>query len=187
VNETVKLRTFDALLQVGLLAPVVLGSLVVYFGVLSPLRTRAAAVRAQCEQIQNKLQSAPVVRRENQHLKNRLADLQSRAEVVRLRIPDGPEEAEFLHEVHQAAEGAGLRLEDYRRGNVVVGPRHSQLEVHLVGLGNYDSLCRFCQGVDGLRRQTQPKSMLLRANPESGTYRLELTLLLFYRSAGAAS
>jgi Tfp pilus assembly protein PilO len=182
VNDRAKLRMFDALLQTGLLMPVLLGSLLAYLLVLSPLRNQTKAAQARWAEVEKSLESASAVRRENQALKNKLADLESRAELVRQRIPDGPEEAEFLQTIHQAAEEAGLALEDYRRGNVIAGPRHAQLEVHLIGSGDYEGLCRFFERVDQLQRQTQPKTVVIRADSQPGFYRLDLTLLLFYRT-----
>ncbi len=182
-----KLRRFDQLLRLGLLAPLLAASGLLWAFVLAPLHVKARQAEEQLAQTERLLRAAPAIRREHAELTAQLADLEERAETVRQRIPDNPEEVEFLQQIHQAAEAAQFTLHDYRRGQAVTGDRHSQLEVRLIGSGGYDSLCRFFHRVSQFPRQTQTQNLVIRADPETGGYRLEMSLLLFYRSAPSPS
>jgi Tfp pilus assembly protein PilO len=183
MNETSsRLRVFDILLHAALLAPVLVGALLAHLCIFSPMHQRAEAARARLEQVEGLLQTAPAVRRQHAQLQQTLKELETRAEAVARRIPDSPEEAEFLQQIHQAAEESRVVIDDYRRGALVAGTRHSQLEVRLVGSGDYAGICRFFHRLGQLQRQTQPQNVLIRANPDGGRHHMELSMLLFFRS-----
>ncbi len=187
MHPAAAIRTFDRLLQLGLLAPVLVGGFAAYGLVVAPLETRARAAQERVAQLEHLLRAAPAVRREYAELRRQLADLESRADSVRQRIPDGPEEAAFLEQLHQAAEAAGLTLDDYRRGNAIRGSQHAQLEVHITGAGSHEAICRFFDQLRQFPRQTQTQHLAIREASEGAGYEIRLTLLLFYRSSGGSN
>lgn len=114
----------------------------------------------------------------------RLAELKKNAETMRQRIPEYPQEADFLRQISQVADQEGVKIIKYDRGSLQRKPTHSEFDVRLSCEGDYRAVCGFLDRLAKLSRVATVQSITLTsANAEQ--YPFELSLLLYYAAQGA--
>ncbi len=186
LNQETEIRALRWLLN-GACAVVLFGLLFTVRSVwLTSLTGERQRAERETEMIHKRMTETEQISDEHDRLTKLMQSLQDRAENIRARIPDQPNEGEFLHQATQAAEEAGVSLDKYRRGKIILDGDHSKLEVHMSFNGKYSSICRFIDRLERLPRISRTSNMILNHNQKSDNYPVELTLTLFFRSAGPA-
>lgn len=113
----------------------------------------------------------------------RLTELMNNAETMRQRIPEQPQEAEFLKQVSQVADEHGVKIIKYDRGSLQRKGTHCEFDVRLSCEGNYPAICAFLDRLARLSRVTTVQSLTLTSS-QADTYPFELSLLLYYGTQG---
>ncbi len=135
---------------------------------------------AEMKQLESLLDNAGSIEADHHRFQDELNEMQQRAEMIRNRIPDDPQEAAFLVQVTEAARTCGLTIEDYQRGKVTVTDTHSELEIRLTGQGAYESICGFFAELASLPRVTTVRRMVVSAPRGSKSYPLDMTITLYF-------
>ncbi len=160
--------------------PVVVG--VAIYGMVS-FGPNSSATRHTQERIavmERLLKQSVAVRQEHSGLEVELADCKRRAAQARTRIPDEPNEAQYLRQLTEAAVQEGVVVDDYTRGTVSRRNDVSQLEIRLKCVGRYDQICGFLNHIENLPRASKIVSMTLSSGANQDVYPLGLTILLYF-------
>ena len=179
LNER-QLMMLGRLFHLGGLGALVLGACAYQF-VISELITRQQSDNAAAiETLEVLLETERDTGREFADLQAELARLEASAEAARQRIPETPQESEFLAQLSQAARDKGFAIDNFTRGSVTVLDTHSQLQVRLTGEGDYASICGFFEKLVSFSRVATVKQMNLRVPADSEVYPLDMTLTLYF-------
>ncbi|MBC8868839.1 MAG: type 4a pilus biogenesis protein PilO [Planctomycetes bacterium] len=109
---------------------------------------------------------------------NLLADLQA-------RVPDEPNESEFLGQLAKLAEESGVELGEYQPGATHEEGKFGKLEIHFMATGTYDQICRFVHGLDDMPRFFRVSSLeVALEDPQSEVYPLDVELLVYFSGNG---
>ena len=169
----------------GLGALVALGIvLAAVLGVYRPVHRQAEAYLWQTARLQKLLKSEDRVRVERGRLQDTLAAGREQAGKLQSRIPDEPQEADFLAQASQLAEQVGLTLRDYRRGQVTTHASYSAMRVELICEGDYGSLCRFMDELTELPRHSTVVHLRITGDGEQNWYAAEMSLELYFAAKG---
>jgi Tfp pilus assembly protein PilO len=122
--------------------------------------------------------------RSKAELTRTLAALTSRAEAVRERVPKTAGEAELLRQLTEIAEGEGVSLVDYRRGQIVDAADRSELRLTVKCEGAFDQLCRLLQKVQDMERIVVVERLRLTSTATGDRNPAELTLLVYFGLGG---
>ena len=91
-----------------------------------------------------------------------------------------PQEAEFLAQISEAATENGLQIQNFTRGAVTVLDTHSQLQIRLIGAGDYASICGFFEEMSNFSRVATVNNLSLSVPEDTEIYPLEMTLTLYF-------
>jgi len=160
------------------------GSIVVFasawFVVFWPIETKMDAQHASAEHWQSALVDATKLREEHAQMAVELAASKKRSADLATRIPDEPKEADFLAQVSDLAEKAGLQIQDYRPANVARRDTYSVMEVDILCEGDYSSVCAFIEGMSRLPRHSRLSQLELTASDNASRQKLKMTVELFF-------
>ncbi|HUG71560.1 MAG TPA: type 4a pilus biogenesis protein PilO [Pirellulaceae bacterium] len=168
------------LLNLGGLGALVLGACAYQF-VISGLITRQQLENAaEIEILEVLLETERDIDHEFARLHEELARLEASAEAARQRIPETPQESEFLAQLSEAARDEGFAINNFTRGSATVLDTHSQLQIRLTGEGDYASICGFFEKMVSFSRVATVSQMSLRIPADSEVYPLDMTMTLYF-------
>jgi Tfp pilus assembly protein PilO len=144
-----------------------------------PLTRDAAGVEQQVTVSEGFVQTAERIRTENADLKRRAAELETQMAGLMARIPDKPQESEFLANLATLAGETGLTIREYRPGVVTRKEKYDELEIELSAQANYESLCRFLSGMQSLSRLCQISQLEIKTDEDTG-YSIDMELHVFF-------
>ena len=151
-----------------------------------PVDAQAAACSEQTEQLQVVLRDEQRLRAEHARLSRDLASAREQAAELSKRIPDQPQEADFLAQLTQLADAFGLKIQDYRPGVITPRSSYAAMRVDLICEGDYEGICRFLDGISELPRHSTMVRLEINAAPKKQLYSVELSLEV-YVATGAPS
>ena len=147
------------------------------------LQVDQAELRREIRQIKKKLNNAEQIVSEHQRLKEMKQAIEDRAEIVRDRIPEQPNEGEFLRQTTSAARECGITITEYLRRGIETHDDHSRLMIHISLKGAFANLCRFVDQLERLPRISKVSRLKVgNLKGQENEYPMELTLILFFRS-----
>ena len=76
-------------------------------------------------------------------IKEQLKSVKSELSDLQAKLPENPEESQFLRELSERASATGVSLSDFRPGGVSQRPHCKDIELRLRGTGSYASICRW--------------------------------------------
>lgn len=132
--------------------------------------------------IRKRMRQTDEITKEHQTMVTMMNALQNRADSIRARIPDRPNEGQFLEQTTSAAQQAGIQVKEYRRGKIMFDGDHSQLKVHISLLGPFENICNYVDRLESLPRISRISEMRIKAAKSSNVYPVDLTLTLFFRT-----
>jgi Tfp pilus assembly protein PilO len=144
-----------------------------------PLGRDAVGVEQQVTVSEGFVQTAARIRTENADLKRRAAELETKMAGLMARIPDKPQESEFLANLATLASETGLMIREYRPGVVTKREKYDELEIELSAQASYESLCRFLSGMQSLSRLCQISQLEIKAD-EGAAYSIDMELHVFF-------
>ncbi|MCA9118966.1 MAG: type 4a pilus biogenesis protein PilO [Planctomycetaceae bacterium] len=175
-----RLMILGWLFHLGGLITLVVGACAYQFVVSGLITRQQTDNEAEISQLETLLESEGDVGREFSRLQQELARLEASAEAARQRIPETPQESEFLAQVSAAAKEKGLAIKNFTRGSVTVMGTHSQLQIRLTGEGDYASICGFFDEMSTFSRVATVSQMSLTVPSESEIYPLDMTMTLYF-------
>jgi Tfp pilus assembly protein PilO len=116
------------------------------------------ALLARAEQVQANRDSAA----------QQLATLSEQLADVKRRLPSSAKEAEFLAQLSALAEHSGVRLKNFRPGQVANGPSLNTCEVQLSLVGPFASICKLFDGLAEVPRFLSVARVALAGPPSAG-------------------
>ena len=175
-----KLMALGWLFHLGGLVALVIGAGTYQF-VISGLITRQQSDNAaEIATLEMLLETERDTGREFAGLQAELARLEASAEAARQRIPETPQESEFLAQISEAARDKGFAVDNFTRGAVTVLETHSQLQIRLTGEGDYASICGFFEKMASFSRVVTVSQLNLRVPANSEIYPLDMTMTLYF-------
>ena len=175
-----KLMVLGWLFHLGGLVTLVIGGCAYHFVISSLITHRQTADAVEIARIETLLETDRDKWRDFSRLQAELKRLEASAEAARQRIPETPQEAEFLAQISEAATEKGLRIQNFTRGSVTVLPTHSQLQIRLTGEGDYAAICGFFEKMANFSRVATVSNMALNVPEDSEIYPLDMTLTLYF-------
>lgn len=125
------------------------------------------------------LESAPAIVERHRLARERHTFLKDENDALLAKIPDLPQEAEFLGQLTQLSDQCGLALSDFRPGPHATRENYTEFDVQLTGRGRYESICRFLDSIDHLPRLCKLNDLRLAGADESGEEcQVELRLIV---------
>ncbi|MBC8356456.1 MAG: type 4a pilus biogenesis protein PilO [Planctomycetes bacterium] len=175
-----KLMVLGWLFHLGGLATLVLGAFVYQFIVSGVLTHQQSANATAIAELEVLLETERHTEREFASLQEELVRLEASAEAARQRIPESPQESDFLAQISEAAIEKGLSIQNFTRGEVTVLETHSQLQIRLQGAGDYASVCGFFEKMKTFSRVATVNHLNLQIPANSEIYPLDMTLTLYF-------
>lgn len=116
---------------------------------LVPVWFDAARVEHEAERqkLQRLAAGEEIIREDLEKAETELNELETRLDRAIARVPETANEAEFLAEVVEVFESAGVVLRHYRTGRPVKKDSHHELDVTIEGTCDYPGLCRTLAGL----------------------------------------
>ncbi|WP_197526475.1 type 4a pilus biogenesis protein PilO [Botrimarina colliarenosi] len=136
--------------------------------------------------VREKLAGGPALRRDHAEMQRELEGLLARVEEVNNRIPDDPNEGDFLSDLTRLAREGDVAIEDFRRGATSVSPTHSAVTVTVNLRGSYRGVCGLIDGVAKLPRLAELTQLTLRRGLDGTEYAVSMTYALYYGLVTAA-
>lgn len=175
-----KLMMLGWLFHLGGLVTLVLGACAYQFIVSGLITRQQSDNEVEIVRLETLLETERDAGREFSLLQAELARLEASAEAARQRIPETPQESEFLAQISEAANEKGLSIKNFSRGDVTVLPTHSQLQIRLTGEGDYASICGFFEQMATFSRVATVSQMNLAIPQDSEIYPLDMTMTLYF-------
>lgn len=179
-----KLMLTGWLFHLGGLVTLVIGACAYQFVVSGLITHQQRENAAEIPRLESLLETDRDTERQFTQLQAELARLEVSAEAARQRIPEMPQESEFLAQISEAAREKGLSIDKFTRGSVAVLETHSQLQIRLTGEGNYASICGFFESMSKFSRVATVSQMNLQVPSDSEIYPLDMTLTLYFGAKG---
>ena len=88
----------------------------------------------------------------SRRLKEQLASVLETLTALQAKLPDTPDESQFLHELSERALATGVSLSDFRPGAITQRPNCKDIDLRLRGTGSYASVCRWLDQLRDLPR-----------------------------------
>lgn len=148
--------------------------------VYRPLMAAKRQTQNRMAELERLLGTSGEARSEHHSLSVTLEELEERSQSVRQRVPQRPEEAEFLRGLSSLAEQSELTIKDYRRQGVENRPTHAELVLNVSAQGRYESICRFIHGLESMPRIATIRRLLIDAKNDTGVYAIDFTLVLYF-------
>jgi type IV pilus assembly protein PilO len=158
-----------------------------YALVFRPLETSRRESAARREEIAMLLQSVDQLRSQRDGLRKALADVDRERISLLARVPDAPQEADFLSQISCLADSVGLKLRDYRPGQVHTQASYSEMEIGLSCEGGYEGLCRFLDGLGRLPRLVNLEQLDVTDQQSNGTYPASMKLVIYFGAQSEAT
>lgn len=165
---------------VGVLGIVAIIGLAVGLGYL-PLRRERNSIRQRMTADVRVLEKRAEIKALHAKFQGRLAASEKNLERLLTRVPEEPQESEFLAQLANLARRSGLSLDDFRPGDPRWEGKFGEVEIRFTATGTYDQICRFVQGLDDTPRFCRVNSLKIAAkDPQDEVYPLEVSLLVFF-------
>lgn len=147
---------------------------------LQPLHASVGELGERQSLLQSTIEQSEGVRSRNEKLQQRLVDAELKLTDLRQRIPDRPGESDFLRQMTELAETAGIQIEDYRPGAVRERPRYHEMEVQLSARGEYKSICELLHKIGELPRLCRISRMSMTAPEKSPLCSIQMTVTIYF-------
>ncbi len=176
-------RVVDAVGLLVLIGLVTLALLVAYL----PMCLQKGLYEDRMAEGEEFLQSKPEIQARHTRLSEQLEASEALLTGLLARIPDEPQESEFLAQLAQLARESGLATKEFRPGEATQEGKLGQVEIQFSASGNYEQICRFLAGLQNMPRFCRVNSLKVAVeDPLAGAYPVEVGLLVYFTAADNA-
>lgn len=153
-------------------------AVVVQVFVRGPLSASHDAEAQRAAEMKQRLHAVADTRQKHARLHERLRESQELAESVRRRIPEQPQQSQFLHAITAAADKYGMNIKDFAVGNVAERVTHYEVGVSFSSAGDFEKICRFLDAIMTMQRVVTLENLTIRSETDSRVYPFDVTLQL---------
>lgn len=165
----------------------VIGSLFYGWGYQSLARERAAVV-AQTEALENFVALRSKIDLQNREAEEKVALRRGRLDDLLARIPELPQETEFLAQLSKLSRLSDFSIRQFTPGPLVQQENHAHVDINVLADASYESLCTFFDGLMRLPRLCQVTDFEVRAvKDETLSYPVQMTLRIYCAPLSAES
>ena len=100
------------------------------------------------------------------------------------RVPQGADDGEFLNQVTQFAQKEKLAINDFHHEKAEVKNGYAEMQVSVHGVGSFNSICAFIDGLNKLARLSKVKDLTLSAEDTAAEYPMTATLVIYFALTG---
>lgn len=140
----------------------VVGVLAVLLGVL-PLHHQSQLNVARAETLQKQLADFDGLEKTMARAKVKLDETQKRLALAESRLPSEGEMAQFMQQLAQVADTAGLQVDSITPRTVHEVSGYKAMPVEIAGSGDFSSCYKFLQGLRHMNRLTRLDDLVLRS------------------------
>ena len=121
------------------------------------------------------------IRSDNEALQQELAETERLLVNLLARIPESPEEADFLAQLARIAKESKFEIRDYKPGKVVEKDSYKEMEIQLSAEADYPGICRFFDKLDTLPRLHRISNLTIEATGGAGEFQpVHITLKIYF-------
>jgi Tfp pilus assembly protein PilO len=114
----------------------------------------------------------------------RLRESEQHFEQLLTRVPNEPQESEFLAHLANLARSSGLSLDHFCPADPCRDGNFGEVEIRVSATGTYEQICRFLQGLNDTPRFCRVNSLKIAADdPRAEVYPLEIKLSLYFSAS----
>ena len=159
----------------------------VYVPAIGALHSEQARIATEIDVASRLLASAEKLREEHRALREQQAASLVRTSQLLGRIPDAPQESEFLAHIARLAREAPLSIGRFRPTATRTYDRYSEVEVELSVAGRWDGLCQFLAGLETLPRLCRLSRFSVASESSAdGVYPVDFTFVIYFAPARRA-
>jgi Tfp pilus assembly protein PilO len=147
-----------------------------------PMSREATEYKQHLDNLRALIKEENRLREEHAALRQQLDRAAQQEAAIQKQIPHGPQEAEFLAQISQAAAEEGMQIVDYRPGVISSGEACSTLRVALACEGTYQAICTFLDRLQKLSRCSTVIRMEIEPSASPKHYATKLSLELYFFS-----
>lgn len=177
-------RRFGRLLHYAGVLTTVVCATVGYSFVHAPAVDAIADTAARIDEVVQSVQNAPVIRDQHRIVSAKLHEVTTRIANVQGRVPQGADDGEFLKQVTQLAQKEKLAINDFHHEKAEVRNGYAEMQVSVHGVGSFNSICAFIDGLNKLARLSKVKDLTLSAEDTSTEYPMTATLVIYFALSG---
>lgn len=127
------------------------------------------------------LDRKPAIHARHTRLTEQLAASEALLANLLARIPDEPQESEFLAQLVQLAQESGLATKEFRPGETTKEGKLGQVEIQFSASGTYEQICRFLAGLQSMPRFCRVNSLKVTVeDPLADTYPVDVGLMVYF-------
>ena len=116
------------------------------------LQSQLGELERDIAQRMSMLENHDQLHSESQRLKGQIASVKQTLQSLHAKLPESPEESQFLSQLSECAMDTGMSLSDFRPGGITERPNSKDIDLRLRGTGSYASVCRWLDGLNKLPR-----------------------------------
>jgi Tfp pilus assembly protein PilO len=180
-------RRFGRLLHYAGVLAMVVCTTAGYSFLHAPAVHEIADTSARIDELLQSVRNGPVMRQQHRIVSDKLRDVTTRIANLQRRVPQGPDDGEFLNEVSQLAKDGHLAIKDFHPEKPETKPGYAEMQVTLRGQGSYGSICSFIDQLRKLKRLSKIKDLTLSAGDDSAEYPMTATLVIYFGLGGGES
>jgi Tfp pilus assembly protein PilO len=156
----------------------------VYIPAIGALDSEQARIATEIDVASRLATSAEALREEHRTLQEQQAASLTRMSQLLGRIPDAPQESEFLAHIARLAREAPLSIGSFRPIATRTYDRYSEVEVELSVAGRWDGLCQFLAGLETLPRLCRVSRLSIASESSvDGMYPADFTFVIYFAPA----
>lgn len=148
-----------------------------------PLDADVAACARKTTELQEVIRDGERLRAEHARLHEELTRARERSADLIERMPDQPQEADFLAQLSRLADDSGLEIRDYRPGVITPMSSYATMKVELICAGDYESICTFLGGLAALPRHCTVVRLQIDSASPGEIYSVDVSLELYVATA----
>ena len=153
----------------------------VYVPTIGALDSEQARIATEIEAASRLAASAESLREEHRTLQEQQAASLARTSQLLDRIPDAPQESEFLAHIARLAREAPMSIGSFRPMATRTYDRYSEVEVELSVAGRWEGLCHFLAGLETLPRLCRVSRLSIGSESSSeGVYPADFTFVIYF-------
>lgn len=158
-----------------------------YATVNHPLTAWRIDIDRRADLVRDKLAEGPALRQRHADRQRELAQLVEHVDAVNHRIPDEPNEGEFLADLSRLAAANGVEIDDFRRAGSQSLGTHSVVTLDVTATGAHSGLCQLVSSVAELPRLAELTRLEVRRGPDNQQHAIALTYSLYYGLATSSA
>jgi len=174
------IQTIGSLLHATGLGCALLAAVVFYGAIYAPRANAIDRLNEEIAGVQLRLHGANTIRQQYSQLIAQRKQQRQLAEEVRQRVPDAPQEAEFLEVISKGTPPEDFVITDYSRGQAIQADGCRQVDIQLQCNGTYAGICRFLDQLDNMPRITHVVGLELKSQMVEQRYPLTITVRLYF-------